>query len=541
MKKQPPSFTKAAYATIIFLLLFALIFTSLRSNMRSEDTLPPGDSAWSITIKHHIETQDNNVIIAIAPPWETQHSRVYSQTLTHHGLRIRRLESKKKNRDIVLTAAKPGKYTIESSFKIYVSTLPLSDPKKAVITETNRAKWLSSDDDIIINSKATSKVIEKLISDNQDINTTIKNLFNYVSNTIRIDSTATSNSEKALTNKRANNLGITRALTALLRSAHLPARVVTGLDLQSFTPEPHYWTEVYDGERWLPLDPVKGYFVETPIFYIPMRKGGDQLINSENATVTSSYWSIELLPSYEGMLSSKTREFTDIFDLTRLSPTTREILSALLLLPLGVLITELIRQFAGIRTFGTFTPTLLALAFTHVYWMTATIVLFLVTVIGLTVRSAIPKLNLARTPRLAIVFILVAICMTFVLSGINFFDPDVDNAISLLPIVILTMLIDRIYTVYDEQGIHPTVIRLFWTIISAFASAVVLLQSHWGTWLLAYPELHAITLAVIIMVGLYSGPVLCDLPACKWLREPPRKLRNRKADKRQCGQAGESI
>ncbi len=535
---SPP---KTIYLTIAFLLIFAILSTSLRVIMRSDEGLPTGDSAWSISMSHQVEALDKGAAIFIPPPWDTRHARLYSQSLSHPGLRQRRTKADKKDRDIVLTAPKAGQYTIESRFNIYVSHLPLSDPRRIGLTEQNRASWLASSDGITVNTSTTDNIINEIARDIPEPERLIELLFNYVSNNIRIDPAARSDSEIALTSKRATALGSTRALLALVRSAHLPARIVTGVDLQAPSQRLRYWAEVYDGEKWLPLDPVSGYLKELPIFYIPIRKGGNQLIISENANVTSTEWKINSLPTYEGLLSSDTKRPTDILDLTRLSPASREILSVLLLLPLGVLTTELLRQFAGIRTYGTFTPTLFALAITYVYWVTAIIVLLLVTVISVAIRAAMPDLNLQRTPRLAIVFTLVAMSMSIVVSAINYFDPNVDNTVTLLPLVILTMLVDRIYTVYDERGLHTATVRLAWTIIAAIVALLVLLQTHWGTWLVSYPEMHAITLAIVIMIGLYQGPKLKDLPSFNWLKEPARNVRDRKNDERQPGQSGDSL
>ena len=297
---------------------------------------------------------------------------------------------------------------------------------------------------------------------------------------------------------------------------------------------------MYIGDEWRSFDPVHGYLNELPIFYIPMRKGDDKQIRTENAAISSSVSVVRALPTYDGLLSSDTRKLTDILDLTRLTLPSREMLSILLLMPLGVLASELLRQFAGIRTYGTFTPTLLALAVTHVDWPTAVIVLALVTIIGVAIRAAMPGLNLQRTPRLAIVFILVAMSMSLVVSGISYFDPAIDSTVTLLPLVILTMLVDRIYTVYDERGVQSALTRLVWTVIAAMVSLYILLQSHWGTFLVSYPEVHAVTLAAILLIGLYRGPKLSDAPAFRWLREPAREVRGRKTDIGQSEQSGDT-
>ncbi len=534
--------TKTLYLTIIGLVVFAAAATALRVTIRGDEGLPAGDSAWSIRLTHEIEALEKGAAVNVPPPWDTRYARLYSQTLSHEGLRQLRGKAAKKGRDINLVAPEPGVYSIESEFVVHISSLPLSDAAKPSLTEKNRAAWLASSNGIKVESPSVQAIVERIAGDNPEPGRMIEQLFNYVSSNIRISRYATSDSDAALESRQASPLGAARALTALLRHAHLPARIVTGIDLHKVAElQPQYWAEVYDGETWLALDPANGYLIELPIFYVPMRKGSDQLINTEHAVVNASSWGLAALPAQAGYFSTDTRKLTDILDLTRLAPGSREILSALLLLPLGVLATELVRQFGGIRTYGTFTPTLLALAVTFVHWVTAALVLLLVTAIGIATRAAMPDLELQRTPRLAIVFTLIAISMSLVVSGISYFDPAVDNTVTLLPLVILTMLVDRIYTVYDERGLHAATVRLGWTLAAAAVSVFILLQTHWGAWLVAYPEMHAITLAVIILVGLYSGPRLVDLPALRLLREPPRQVRNRRSDPAQSEQSGDSL
>ncbi|MBT8134431.1 MAG: hypothetical protein KJO03_07965, partial [Gammaproteobacteria bacterium] len=293
---------------------------------------------------------------------------------------------------------------------------------------------------------------------------------------------------------------------------------------------------------WIPLDPVRGYLRNLPPHFIPLRKGDVQLVVTENAKVKSTSWKIETVNAPSGLsTSSASSKLTDIFDLNRLSPENRENLGLLLLLPLGVLVTEVMRQLMGIRTYGTFTPSLMALAVIHVDKVTAITVFLLVTIIGVTIRAYLPNLNLQRTARLAMVFTLVSICMAVIMSGFIYFDPTVDSVVVLLPVVVLTMLVDRIYTIADQRGMRTALIRLLWTAVAAFVSLLVLLQADWSIWLVAYPEIHAVTLALIIIIGLYHGPKLGDIPVLNWLHEPElrRARRTDKAD--QSGQPGDSL
>jgi len=533
---------KPVYLSIAALLLVALGSTLFRIHLHGESSLPTGDSAWQVSILHEIEVVEPGGTIRISPPYDTRYARLYSQALAYPGLRQIRSKTDRREREIVLTARNPGHYQVESTFSIQVSSVGLSTPKPVAPTEQNRQVWMSSEDGITVNSPVTDRIIAAISQKTPEAAGLIEQIYNYVSTQVRINSSATSDSDAALKSHSATALGSIRALIALLRSAHLPARMVSGIDLhESPQKQPLVWAEVFDGNRWVSLDSVNGYYDHLPPYYVPVRKGDHTLATGHDARISGTTIKITTTRADASLLQSDSRKITEIFSLNRLAPVSRETLAVLLLLPLGVLSTEIVRQFAGIRTYGTFTPTLLALAITHVAWTTAIIVIALVTAIGFTFRASMPDLNLQRTPRLAIVFTLVALSMSLVVSGFSYFDPALDSSVVLLPAVILTMMVDRIYTVYDERGARIALQRLLWTIMTSFIALLVLLQTHWGAWLVSYPEMHAATLAAIILIGLYDGPRLKDLPYFHWIREPARKIRNRLTDGAQSGQSGDSM
>jgi transglutaminase-like putative cysteine protease len=538
---KPSSASKAIYITIAVLLVFVLCSLFIRSWLSDRDKLPSGDSAWMINISHQIEVQEKGASLYIPPPWDTRYSRLFSQSLSHSGLQLKRKRSDDK-RDIKLIASETGKYRVETEFRVHVSSLVRTEPKKIKLSETNRSQWLSSTTDIKVDTVYTTGVIDRLSKDIASPDELIDKLFDYVSNNIRIKKHAGSDSEKALAQKTASEHGMINALIALLRTAHLPARLVAGVNLQAkAAQQPFYWVEVYDAETWIPLDPVHGYLRNLPAFYIPLRKGDEPLIITEGANVKSTTWKIETVSAPSGLSVSDSRKLTDILDLNRLSPDNRENLGLLLLLPLGVLATEIMRQLMGIRTYGTFTPSLMALAVVHVDRTTAITVFLMVTIIGITIRAYLPNLNLQRTARLAMVFTLVSISMAIIMSGFIYFDPAADSIVVLLPVVVLTMLVDRIYTIADQRGMRTALIRLFWTAVAAFVSLLILLQADWSIWLVAYPEIHALTLAVIVIIGLYQGPKLSEVPALGWLHEPESRIMKSTDKPRQRGQSGDSV
>ena len=522
---------KKAYVIIILLILFALSASSFRSFLTANNDLPAGDSAWTINLSLELETYEKTASVQIPPPWDTPFTRLFAQSLAHPELQLRRTKKIESKRDITLVASAPGKYTINADFNIHVSSLPRSNLQKKNLSELNRSLWLSSSEDIQVGSKVVMAILEQFPSTEFSTDVLIEKLFNYVSNNVRIRQHGNVGSDLALRKRRGSQLGLNNALLALLRSAHLPARLVTGINLHDkSSAQPYHWVEVYDNEIWLPLDPVHGYMKQLPPHYVPLRKGGSSIFILKDADIKKTSWTINTVEMPGQYQASTGRNTATIFNYNRLSPSNRENLGVLLLLPLGVLVTELLRQVGGIRTYGTFTPTLLALATVHVDRITALIVFSLVIIIGITIRSLLPNFDLQRTARLAIVFTLVAVSMSLVTSGLIFYNPSVDSMIVLLPVVILTMLVDRIYSVSDERGLHTAMVRLFWTLIAAFFSLLVLWQLSWSAWLVSYPETHLFTLACIILIGVYRGPKVSELPVFYWLREPEVSA-SRKTDK----------
>ncbi len=211
-----------------------------------------------------------------------------------------------------------------------------------------------------------------------------------------------------------------------------------------------------------------------------------------------------------------------IFNLSRLPLSARATLATLLLLPLGALLNTVVRALVGVQTFGTFTPAMLALAAIYVDWLTALVIFVVVAVIGLFGRSMLPGLKLARAPRLTIVFALVALAMALAVSLMAYADILTGTRVVLLPIVILTSLVDRVYSVMDEQGLHTTLIRLLWTGITAIGCFFILGAEQLGESLLRYPELHLVTIALVLALAVYRGPQLARFPGLRWLGEPKR-------------------
>ena len=106
----------------------------------------------------------------------------------------------------------------------------------------------------------------------------------------------------------------------------------------------------------------------------------------------------------------------------------------------------------------------------------------------------------------------------------DYFSISPAGHVLLLPIIILTSLVDRLYKTLDEDGIKIALIRLVWTAIVGSGCYFILLQEQLGHLILAYPEIHLITIALVILLANYKYRKLSDFRYFAWLAEP-RKVK----------------
>ena len=515
-----PGLKQPVNRAILFLLALGFILMIVRQLSSDDSILPSGDSVWRVAFNSTVNISRIGTEINIAPLWNTQHVRVFGQSLFHPGLREKRLKKNPNARDIVLAANTIGVVHLEARFDLHLSQLPLSLVKQ-VLKEDDRQKWLIESEGIPVNTEELNQIIDQLINEDSSTTERVQAIFDYVSERVRISSNGPNDGGLALQARRGSELGASRAMVSLLRSAHLPSRIVSGIDLTVSNDQlPVYWAEAYYQNQWHIFDNVRGYFDKLPPQMIPVRRGGEHIVQIDGVKLETLKIQKTQTTAPDNLHLDTSKNIFDIFNLSRIAPAGREALALLILLPIGVLFTEFLRHFVGIRTYGTFTPTLLAMAAVYVDIATAIVIFSIVIIFGVAGRSVMPA-QLSRVARLSIIFTIVATIMVFAVSTLIFFNPAVDTAIVLLPIVILTTLVDSFYSTADEKGLAVAMQRLAWTVFAAAASLLVLIQIQWGHWLLNYPEFHFFTIAVIILLGTYHKKRLSDFKVFTWIREKP--------------------
>jgi hypothetical protein len=288
------------------------------------------------------------------------------------------------------------------------------------------------------------------------------------------------------------------------------------------------WVEVFEKQEWLPFDPTNGYSLTLPPNYLPVRRDGDTIYAPPvniSASDLSAKFSIKRLPPESAVLRREIKHPLQIFDLTRLPVPMHDVMSLLLLLPFGALITAIVRNVVGIQTFGTFSPALLAMSFIYADWKTGVAILLIVATVGLSGRWWLERLRLLMVPRLSIILTLVILCVVFSVSTFDFMGLTPSAQAVLLPMVILTMLIERIHVTIEEDGLIFALKLTAGTLVVAGLCYMVLGWEEVGAWVLRYPEVHLFTIAAFILLGRYAGYRLTELWRFRDLIEPGEPAR----------------
>ena len=510
---------------VIGFVLLGLLTAGLRYQTRHESQTALEDSLWRLTYELEFTATEPlagepDATLRVGLPTNRPHLEILEEVFIHTGLDDVLSPPKRTtgNRELVLTTERGGQYGVAAKFKLKLSPESSWGPQQSMesLTDVSRARFIRSEDEFPVQSAGVQSVIRQTPRRDGNIGETLQSLFEHCSDlgSPGKDDDGADNVEWALANKTASSLGKARSMVTLCRAARIPARLVSGFELrQSEEPRPHVWLEVFYGHHWVPFDPTLGYAhaASMPINFIPIRRGGETVVRASGGNVVQANYSILRLAPAQVALETEKKRPSQIFDLTRLPVKMHEVLSLMLLLPLGALITAFFRNVIGIHTFGTFSPALLAMSFIYAAWTTGIVILIVVVMTGLVGRSLLEKLHLLMVPRLSIVLTLIILCVVFSVSLLDYLEWTHSAQAVLLPLVILTIFIERFHVTAEEDGISFALqLVAGTTIVSAFCY-LLLNSDNIGRLLLIYPEAHFFTIAVFILIGRYSGYRLVEL------------------------------
>jgi hypothetical protein len=175
------------------------------------------------------------------------------------------------------------------------------------------------------------------------------------------------------------------------------------------------------------------------------------------------------------------------------------------------LLVVFLRTIIGLQTFGTFMPILIAMAFreTQLFW--GVIMFTLIVSIGLMIRFYLEKLYLLLIPRLASVLIIVVILMLLISLITNQLGIERLLSISLFPMVILAMTIERMSITWEENGARDAMLQGLGSLFVACLGYVVMTNENLMYLVFVFPELLLVILGLCLWMGNYTGYRLTEL------------------------------
>jgi hypothetical protein len=340
-------------------------------------------------------------------------------------------------------------------------------------------------------------------------------LFAFVHNEVATIETGSNDALLTLSAREGRPEGKARLLATVLRAAGVPARLAIGIRLvPEAAPRAIPFVEARLDGVWLPMSPSEDFFGERPPELMVVRRGSLDLVEAtgvEAATQKVHALRERLRPEELATIMAPENQALARLSLYRLPVATQATLRALLLLPLGALVVALFRNVIGVQTFGTFMPVLIAFTLRETSLPLGLAMVVGVVLLGILGRILLDRLHLLMVPRLSVLLCIVVLGLTaMALLGRGFENGDLLSGV-LLPIVILTMLIERFSITLAEEGLNEALKRAAWSVIIAIAVYPIFRNTFAEQLMFGYPELLFVVMGLLVLIGSYAGYRLTDL------------------------------
>jgi hypothetical protein len=302
----------------------------------------------------------------------------------------------------------------------------------------------------------------------------------------------------------------------LLAGARIPTLQLHGIRLDADAQRANLETllAVYNGDEWLVFDPLSAEEGLPADFFI-WWTGQRELANVKGANISDLQVSTRQRVKSSLELAQQRAELQEskisLISTLQLPIQTQAIYEILLLIPLGILVIVLLRNFVGLSSFGTFAPVLIALAFRETELLKGIGLFVLIVSLGLFFRFYLERLRLLLVPRLAAVVTIVVLLMTAISIISDQFGMETGLSVSLFPMIIVSMVIERMSVIWEERGAFTSIKEGVGSLFMAALAYLVMSIDVFAYWVTVFPELNFIVLGIIIALGRYTGFRLTEL------------------------------
>ncbi len=343
----------------------------------------------------------------------------------------------------------------------------------------------------------------------------------FITEAIRRVNDITDDNVRLLLGGQTSPIDKARVIDVLLSQARIPLEMVHTIRLEPVAnQEPELWLRSHNGERWLYFHPETGqqgipdnrmvwWTGNQPLFNLEGGRQGRVSITINNSEMNA----LRLAQMTTDTGGSPLLEYS----LYGLPLHAQQVYQVMIMIPIGVLVILVLRNLIGIQTLGTFTPVLISLAFreTQVGWG---IVLFtLITALGLSLRSYLEHLKLQMLPRLSIVLTFVVIIIAIISLFSHKLGIERALSVSLFPMVILTMTIERLSINWEERGGAASFKVALGTLIAATLAHLLMTIPELAYFVFTFPAILLVLVGFMLAMGRYRGYRLTELMRFKAL------------------------
>jgi 7 transmembrane helices usually fused to an inactive transglutaminase/Transglutaminase-like superfamily len=520
------------------LAMLSLGFMATRYTVLGDEVkLPIGPNTWKVTMKVQGDF-DGDARIQTATPLDFGRQHVMSETYDSPQLLNRPVDARHPERRQVLWSRrggqKDGQFVIHAEYYLNLETphapAGITRPVSSFYEEPKLGAYLDPEKSSSAENERLSSLAAQLSEGRENQADVAQALYRYVAFQIRNEPSIDGPPVRAADCLKAEGgdcAAKSRLLVALLRTRGIPARIVTGLTLAKGPEQrPHYWVEGWINEHWTPMCPFyHPNFGKVPSTYVVFGFGDHPLVRGRHVKDLEYAFLVEHHPVDEAAaLAAATplhRFFTAI-SLFMLPPPEQRLIEFLLLLPLAALIICVYRNIIGLNSFGTFAAALVGLSFRELHSLPGFLVFVTIVLIGWLMRRVLDYYHLLQVPRVSLMLSLIVVVLILAIVGANMQGLPATLYISLFPIIILTGMVERFWTLETEDGTSSSFRTLLTTMLIATTIALLCGVPLVVGCLFRYPEMIGLIMACQLLIGRYTGYRLTELFRFRdFLRQPP--------------------
>lgn len=302
----------------------------------------------------------------------------------------------------------------------------------------------------------------------------------------------------------------------VLAYAGIPAHRVRGIVLEDGRRRQRMSSliEVHNGKDWVIYNPVTAQQGLPDRFFVWER--GEQavltVLGGQHSRLEFALLNNSLPMKTVIAMEQRAKGYALVdFSIYALPVEQQGVFKGLLLIPVGALVVVFMRLFVGVKTSGTFMPILIALAFIQTTLPVGLAIFLVIVSVGLWIRSWLSHLNLMLVARVSAVIIVVVLLMA-VLALVSYkLGLDQALTVTFFPTIILSWTIERMSILWEEEGGREVLIQGAGSLLVAVLAYLVMTTPLVEHLTFNFPELLISLLAVIMLMGKYTGYRLSEL------------------------------